>query len=57
MIIKITEWLGMQLLAIAFTRALIFITNSDSDDIWQRTESAEQKTMARLMHFSKEEEA
>lgn len=57
MIIKITEWLGMQLLAIAFTRALIFITNSDSDEIWQRTESAEQKTMTRLMHFSKEEEA
>lgn len=57
MIIKITEWLGMQLLAIAFTRALIFITNSDSDEIWQRTESAEQKTMTRLMRFSEEEEA
>lgn len=57
MIIKITEWLGMQLLAIAFTRVLIFITNSDSDEIWQRTESAEQKTMTRLMRFSEEEEA
>lgn len=48
MIIKLTEWAGLALLAVIFARALFMMTNNDNDEIWQKTEEAEVKALRML---------
>ncbi|MGN0242209.1 MAG: hypothetical protein ACI4CS_11020 [Candidatus Weimeria sp.] len=52
MIIKITEWLGMQLLAIALVRFLVFVTNTDDETVWDKTKEAEECVMKRLLRIT-----
>lgn len=55
LIIKLTEWAGLVLLAVIFARALFMVTNSDSDEIWKKTEEAEDKALRILgIHGSTE---
>lgn len=48
LIIKLTEWAGLALLAVIFARALFMMTNNDNDEIWQKTEEAEVKALRML---------
>jgi|GEM_PF-5951370 hypothetical protein len=48
MVVKMTEWAGMMLLAIAFSRFLMIVTNSDPDSVWDATTKAEDKVMGFL---------
>ena len=51
MIIKMTEWAGMMLISIMFARLVMMVTNTDKDDVWDKTEVAEKKAM-NILKFS-----
>jgi len=48
LIIELTEWAGLILIAAIFARAFLMATNNDNDEIWQKTEEAEVKALRML---------
>lgn len=51
MVVKMTEWAGMMLFAIALSRFLMIVTNSDPDSVWDATTKAEDKVMGFLRNI------
>lgn len=45
MVIKLAEWAGMELLAIALARFFMMVSGRDDDDMWECTVSAEKKAL------------
>lgn len=56
MILKMTEWAGMMLFAIAVSRFIMMVTNTDDEMPWRRTEEAENKVMDILKMYQPAED-